>query len=122
MANLMFWFHVGISVAFFLVLVFVFYKNFVKKNQNTTLVKIKFALVLFIWSFFSFLGILLLFPKGSENNLQEMCGMFWLAEIVVFFIIVILEIIFLIIGFVLLFLVKNLSYSNEPLSIFEENK
>ena len=118
--NLAFWFHVTASAVFFVLYIFSYYKNFVKTNQNTLRAKTKLALILLVWSFFSFIGIILLFPKGSQNTLQEMCGMFWLAEIAAFFILIFFETAFLILGFVLTFIVKNLSYSNIPMSIIND--
>ena len=118
MVDLLFILHIFVVVIFLVFYLFAFNKHFVKTNRNTNLVKIKISSVLFIWSFFSFLGIILLFPGDSQNKLQEVCGMFWLAEIAAFFVFVILEMAFLIIGFILAYIVKNLSHTTKPIDIF----
>lgn len=122
MNNLIFWVHIFVSLIFFAFYFLVFYEKFVKPKKNSNLVKIKLGLILFVWSFSSFLGIVLLFPKGSQSNLQEVCGMFWLAEIAAFFVFVVLEIFFIMTGFVFIYFIRNLNYSNHPVSIFEEDE
>jgi Ni,Fe-hydrogenase I cytochrome b subunit len=122
MLNLLFWFHNIVSIIFFTILIRSYYKNFVKKNTNTTIVKIKLSLILFIWSIFSLLGVILLVPRDAQNSIQEVCGMFWLADIAAFFVFVILEIFFLASGLILVFFLKNLNYSNQPISVFSTEK
>ncbi len=116
MSNLLFWFHIIVVVTFLSFYIHSFNKNFVKPKLMNASVKFKMVMILLVWSFLGVLGILFKFIPQTE--VEEVCGMFWLAELSLFLFLIILEASFIGFGFLLKAITKNLSDTDNPISIF----